>query len=98
MNGQAYFYLEVWSLFGLLGLLLWRTLDLVLFLVPLQSPQLFLNASALLPHFLPVLLIKEGELTSEETSGKKKKIHKLHRVSVSTKIVIHSIPTLVSVQ
>lgn len=73
MNGQAYFYLEVWSLFGLLGLLLWRTLDLVLFLVPLQSPQLFLNASALLPHFLPVLLIKEGELTSEETSGKKKK-------------------------
>lgn len=72
MNGQAYFYLEVWSLFGLLGLLLWRTLDLVLFLVPLQSPQLFLNASALLPHFLPVLLIKEGELTSEETRGKKK--------------------------
>lgn len=93
MNGQAYFYLEVWSLFGLLGLLLWRTLDLVLFLVPLQSPQLFLNASALLPHFLPVLLIKEGELTSEETRGKKKKKKKFTNCTKS--VVIHSIPTLI---
>lgn len=67
LNQQAYFYLEVWSLFDLLGLLLWRPLDLVLLLVSLQSPQLLLNTSALLPHLFSVLLIKEGKLSSAAT-------------------------------
>lgn len=35
VNQQAYFYLEVWSLFHLLGLLLWGSLDLVFLLVSL---------------------------------------------------------------
>lgn len=67
LNQQAYFYLEVWSLFDLLGLLLWRSLDLVLLLISLQPPQLLLNTPALLPHFFSVLLIEEGKLSSAAT-------------------------------
>lgn len=67
LNQQAYFYLEVWSLFDLLGLLLRWSLDFVLLLVSLQPPQLLLNTPALLPHLLPVLLIEEGELASVAT-------------------------------
>lgn len=67
LNRQAYFYLEVWPLFDLLGLLLWRSLDLVLLLVPLQPPQLLLNTPALLPHLFSVLLIEEGKLSSATT-------------------------------
>lgn len=65
VNQQAYFYLEVWSLFDLLGLLLWRSLDLVFLLVSLQPPQLLLNTPAFLPHLFSVLLIEEGKLPSE---------------------------------
>lgn len=67
LNRQAYFYLEVWSLFDLLGLLLWRSLDLVLLLVSLQPPQLLLDTPALLPHLFSVLLIEEGKLSSAAT-------------------------------
>lgn len=66
-NQQAYFYLEVWPLFDLLGLLLWGSLDLVFLLVSLQPPQLLLNTPALLPHLLSVLLIEEGKLPSATT-------------------------------
>lgn len=65
---QAYFYLEVWSLFGLLGLFLWRPFDLVLLLVSLQPPELLLNSPALFPHLLSVLLVKQGELSSASTN------------------------------
>lgn len=68
LNRQAYFYLEVWSLFDLLGLLLRWPLDLVLLLVSLQPPQLLLNTSTLLPHFFSVLLIEEGKLPSADTN------------------------------
>lgn len=67
LNRQAYFYLEVWSLFDLLDLLLWRSLDLVFLLVSLQPPQLLLNTPSLLPHLLSVLLIEEGKLSSATT-------------------------------
>lgn len=67
VNQQAYFYLEVWSLFHLLGLLLWGSLDLVFLLVSLQPPQLLLNTPTLLPHLFSVLLIEEGKLPSAAT-------------------------------
>lgn len=67
LNQQAYFYLEVWSLLDLLGLLLWGTFNFILFLVSLQSPQLLLNPPALLPHLFSVLLIEEGKLSSVTT-------------------------------
>lgn len=67
LNRQAYFYLEVWSLFDLLGLLLWRSLDLVLLLVSLQPPQLLLDTPTLLSHLFSVLLIEEGKLSSAAT-------------------------------
>lgn len=64
MSRQAYFYLEVGSLFHLLGLLLRWSLDFVFLLISLQPPQLLLNAPPLLSHLLPVLLVKEGKLSS----------------------------------
>lgn len=67
VNQQAYFYLEVWSLFHLLGFLLWGSLDLIFLLVSLQPPQLLLNAPPLLPHLFSVLLIEEGKLPSAAT-------------------------------
>lgn len=73
LNRQAYFYLEVWSLFDLLGLLLWRPLDLILLLVSLQPPQLLLNTPALLPHLFSVLLIKEGKLSSAKRFKEEKR-------------------------
>lgn len=64
---QAYFYLEVGSLFHLLGLLLRGSLDFVFLLISLQPPQLLLNAPPLLPHLLSVLLVEEGKLPSAAT-------------------------------
>ena len=55
---------EVRSLFDLLGLLLRRTLEAVLLLVPLQPPQLLLDPPPLLPHLLAVLLVKQRKLAS----------------------------------
>lgn len=82
-NQQAYFYLEVWSLFDLLGLLLWGSLDLVFLLVSLQPPQLLLNTPALLPHLLSVLLIEEGELPSATTRTQKMAVlHLLGQLSL----------------
>lgn len=72
LSQQAYFYLEVWSLLDLLGLLLRRSFDLVFLLVSLQPPELLLNAPALLPHLLSVLLIEEGKLSSETTHPQNK--------------------------
>lgn len=63
----TYFDLEVWPLFEFLGLLLWRSLNLVLLLVSLQPPQLLLNTPPLLPHLFSVLLIEDGKLLSATT-------------------------------
>lgn len=66
MGWQAYFYLEVWPLLDLLGLLLRGALEPVLLLVPLQPPQLFLDPPPFLPHLLSVLLVKHSKLSSVE--------------------------------
>lgn len=63
------FYLKVWSFLHLLGFFLGRSLHLVLLLVPFQSTQLLLNAPTLLPHLLPVLLVKQGELPTATRKG-----------------------------
>lgn len=64
LSQQAYFYLEVWPLLGLFGLLLRGSLELVLLLVSFQPPQLLLYATTLLPHLLSVLLVKDSKLSS----------------------------------
>lgn len=64
LSQQAYFYLEVWPLLGLFGLLLWGSLELVLLLVSFQPSQLLLNTATLLSHLLSVLLVKESKLST----------------------------------
>lgn len=72
MGWQAYFYLEVWPLLDLLGLLLRGALEPVLLLVPLQPPQLLLDPPALLPHLLSMLLIKQRKLLSTLAEGRQR--------------------------
>lgn len=64
LSSDVSHYLQVWPLLHLLGLLLWGTFEFLLFLISFEPAQLLLNPASLLPHFLPVLLIKEGKFPS----------------------------------